>query len=555
MEQNGQDNSYPHNSYGYGEAMVNNSDWNVPLMSGNHNLPLVDPALTMGAPRDASTAQDTNEVVPKFDEDELGATIVNTLPPRNPVPKKSSQNGAMSVPGRGRARGVQAAHTAGPARTIPARGVTRNHPYTRPQPVRPQAQVQSHQTQRRKSRRNAAGDMARPNATNAYTLPRSQLNAVQPQTQRDLSRGTAFPTDQMATGCSSSSMSPIPSTNVNTWASTSAAASPAPADGTSVRPVYVQLDSSRIDPCGPDPHPDPHWRAPGPSQWPEILHDHTLIVYLSDAAIKDVQKHCDRLVASGVPDPSNPTGLALVGNGQYNVLDAQQVWNYCTAYMKRRQQRRNNSAASRSRMNKAAQLKHWRAISLAAGAPDMDFIFDSDDPGNATEAPSDLLAAVTQTAIDEMMNNWAKTVNPAGQASVTGPPAAFVPDQPQYLDQSQIQQQVPSQPQSMSTAPFSGAGIALPNHNGALLANSAPRTTAAAMPTTGPLVQNVMPLPMAAPSGSTASATTNNHQPRDFFEEFKLDMVEMDEALVKDLQAFSRQGTFPDDSAFGGTYL
>ncbi|KAJ4425111.1 hypothetical protein N0V82_000166 [Gnomoniopsis sp. IMI 355080] len=534
MEQNGQNSSYPHSSYGYDEATFKNDDnnWTVSPMNTNPDLTLIDPALAMGTPQRLSAAQINNDVATKFNEDDFGSTIVDTLPPNNPVPNESSQNGAMGGSGRRGARGMQPAHASGSARNIPPRGVTRNHPYTRPQPVRSQAQVQGLQTQRRKSRRNAAGDMARPNATNAYTLPRSESNAVQPQIQRDSSRGMAFTADQMAARCSSSSMSPIPSTNVDTRTSAAAAASPAPADGMSTRPVYVQLDSSRIDPCGPESHSDPHWRAPGPSQWPEILHDHTLIVYLSDAAIKDVQKHCDRLVASGVPDPSNPNGLALVGNGQYNVLDAQQVWNYCTAYMKRRQQRRNNNAASRSRMNKAAQLKHWKAISLAAGASDIDFIFDRDDPGNASEAPSDQLAAVTQAAIAEMINNWARTRGPAGQASVAGPPTGLLPHQPpQYLDHSQIQQQVPGQPQN--SAPISGAGITMPSHNGALPTTSAPWT-------------------MAAAPGPTASALTNNYQPRDFFEDFKLDLVEMDEDLVKDLQGLSGRGTYTEDSAFGG---
>ncbi|CAN8103186.1 unnamed protein product [Discula destructiva] len=194
------------------------------------------------------------------------------------------------------------------------------------------------------------------------------------------------------------------------------------------RPAHHELNSTRITNAGPDLHPDASWRAPGAHQWVEILHDYTLLRYLSTAVIREIEKHCEKLVrANSRAGSSTP---ALVENGPYHTTDAQAVWNYCAAYVKRRAQLTNNMAASRSRAVKAATLKHWKALALAAGFPDQEFEHDVDDPGNAADTATSknhLLSAVTQNAIDDFYD--ARSSNPSNHPGShrAAAPSASVP--------------------------------------------------------------------------------------------------------------------------------
>lgn len=283
-----------------------------------------------------------------------------------------------------------------------------------------------------------------------------------------------------------------------------------------------------------------------------FLDNHTLLVYLTDSGIKDVLKYCDRLVRNGVKDPSNPNGPALIGNRGFTVLDAQQVWNDCTAYTKRRQQLRNNSAASRSRNNKAAQLKHWKALALAAGATDRDFTFDKNDPGNAPGAPPTLLAAVTQAAMTEMMTNWASTTGTGCQGSMAVTPPGHVSDQPlQSLNLLQTQQPLYGQPQQQvyddpqSVEPSSIGGLDFPSQNDALPVVSTPQAMAATLSTTRPPAYVAAPPSTAAAPDSTASDFIDAYQP-----DFEVDMDQATAEHLQEFQAFSGQETYTEDLDF-----
>ncbi|KAJ4390800.1 hypothetical protein N0V93_004398 [Gnomoniopsis smithogilvyi] len=546
MEQNGHNSSDQHSHNGYGESLAENDRNNYVFhtMSDDPSLTLIDNSTTMGPYQDNTAALDNNEFSTNFVEDG-GSTLVDGVTSANQVVNERTQHGAVvGAPGRGGSRGMPAAVR--PARRRAARNMLTSHPYTRPQPVRHHAQIQVLQTQRSLSRRNATGDMAKQNATNAYTLPRSRLNATHPQGPVESI------IDQIAAVSSSGSVSPIiKSTNTNTRTFESDGGSPGSAKFRNVPIVHHQLDSTRIDPAGPEPHPNPNWRAPGPYQWYEVLYNYTLLVYVSDAGLKDILKHCDRLVGSGVQDSLNPDGPALIDDGQHTVLDAQAVWHYCTAYIKRRQQHRNNSAASRSRNNKASQTKHWKALALAGGAVDRDFVFDKNDPGNAPGAPPDLLAVVTQAAIAEMMNNWAINTLNESQPSMGVPPLGLAPDPPlQYLDQPQIQQQLYGQPQKNLLVPDADAAMVLSDQYAAFPVAAATQTTEAAISMSGPPIHNAAPPPNAVASNSTASAITNTCQPNDLFEENQAEMMSIEKEFVKQLQEFSGQSTRTDDFDF-----
>lgn len=531
--------------------------------TGSTRRDLLSPINTgrkMGSPLNDAPVLRDSDIAPKLDNEGFGSTTTDNIHHISPAFNMRSQDRFLTNSRRHSARGMQAAHTIGPSRSIPTRGMTSQHPYARPQLNNVQSQSRL-RAQRDLSRRTPARDMSMQEATNTYTLPRSQPIIVQPEAQRDLSYGEMSAFSQMAPG--PSSVSPFNSTEIGVpggaspLATTSqepglSDATPAPVNIEPARPVHHTLDSSRIDPAGPTAHPDPNWRAPGPQQWDEILHDYTLLQYLSDAIIKDLLKHCDRLVSSGVQDPANPTGPAVVEGGPYTVLDAQAVWNYCTAYTKRRQQHRNNSAASRSRNNKAAQLKHWKALALAAGAPDRDFVFDINDEGNAPGAPPTLLAAATQAALDEMKSSWISTAGIGDQVpAATFHAPDFVPSPaPQPLDQSQIQQQVYGQAQVVATPPRDD--LALPVRNHVHSTTMAPQVAAAVIPASGLSTYTTASPLMAAPPSSIPSTAMGIQQSNEAYERFKLDAIPLDEDLLMELNAVANnQNAYDGDFDFG----
>lgn len=494
MEQNGQNNGYQHNMYGHGDPSFDNG---IDFKSGaagyiqNDSLGNADPIV--GTPLNTSAIMNNYDVALGLD----GQVPSSNSLQDGTTSAMVSDNKAMvtSGPRPGGSIGMLSAHAVGPARSTNSRSAAQHHPYARAQPIISQTEVKRNTTRRAVGRSKQTG-------RNDFTRPRSQLNAGQSQSQSDMTytQGTMSTSGHVKTGSSSSSssISPVRLNNLNNQAFTPVGVLSA-ASTEFVRPVHHQLDSTRIDPAGPEPHSDPDWRAPGPSQWTDILYDHTILQFMSDASIKDLLRHCDRLVSSGVPDPSNPEGPALLVGSRFTVLDAQAAWNYCTAYSKRRQQLRNNSAASRSRNSKAAQLKHWKALAIAAGAPNREFNFDASDPANASGASPDELSAVTQAAIAEMKQEWAVNGGPGGQGFVADPATGLFPGQlPQFQgSQAHMQQQVYGQPQNISPA-------------------------------------SVM---MASPSVSTAPETTSAYQGNEVCEDFKLTLPPVEPDLIDQLEA------------------
>lgn len=185
-----------------------------------------------------------------------------------------------------------------------------------------------------------------------------------------------------------------------------------------VPPVHVDLKTSRIVVPGPIPHEDKNFRPYGPSQWTHILHDHNRLRYLSKNAINDIKKHCEKLTAGS--DVHVPV---LVDNGPYTTNDARVVWKYCQAYIKRRDQVRNNNSAKKSRSRKDNEIKHWKLIALAAGATNTPFKFDEHDPANDNET---LMSAETHQAIMQMRQNWGYAAGVA-QGQIPPPPPGSVP--------------------------------------------------------------------------------------------------------------------------------
>lgn len=202
-----------------------------------------------------------------------------------------------------------------------------------------------------------------------------------------------------------------------------------------VRPKHTELNHSRIDEPGPDTHHDLSYRNPGPHQWPEFLHTPGLLRYAPNAAIKDIQKHCRDMISAATKKKTNKSkgqgcggdddsSSPLVEGGPYDVSDANCVWKYCEAYLKRRAQLNNNQAASRSRAMKAAALKHWRALALEAGFPEDEFRCDLADPGNEPDAAPALLSAATRNAIAAWrLRRGQGTFAPLASAGPGGSPA------------------------------------------------------------------------------------------------------------------------------------
>lgn len=187
-----------------------------------------------------------------------------------------------------------------------------------------------------------------------------------------------------------------------------------------VRPAYVDLEANRVHPAGPLVHPDPSFRPIGVNNWAEILHDYTLLRYLSNSNIKEIKDHVS--VLGDAVDPKNPNVAILIDQGPYNTNDARAVWKYCDAYVKRRGQERNNKAARRSRARKEAETLHWKRVALAAGAPDQDFTFDGTDPAHADDGDGGegILPRETAAAITAMKATWAVAGPNVGYAGIPG---------------------------------------------------------------------------------------------------------------------------------------
>lgn len=490
MDHSSQRGDYPYNSHKYGTATSNNGATDAVMGEGDF------PTNTASAP----PVRQNNDIDFKLDDQGLGTAMLDSNP---------STTSRLNT-------GGQVGSSIGPLR-VPSRGITTQYPYARPQSRNIQSQSQSQPgTHQGLSCGSPARDMSLRNSTNAYTLPRRRPSLAQSKTSR---------------GLSSSSIKAAPDQEPGFVKAT-----PLPASAQFVRPIHHKLDSSRIDPAGPETHPNPNWRAPGSHQWVEILHNYSLLQYLSDATIKDLLKHCDRLVGSGVRDSASSLGPALVEGGPYTVLDAQAVWNYCTAYTKRRQQHRNNSAASRSRNNKAAQLKHWKALALAAGAPDREFVFDINDEGNAPSAPPTLLAAVTQTAIGDMKRTWNSTAQIGTHASsLSLPPPSFdngLVHQPLNASRTQQQVFVPN----TAIAPELRSGVPLLGRNDTSRLVTMAQDEALTMPASG--------LPIN-------DSVVNTYPSNDVLGELKLDMVPFDLELLKDYDAANTQSSYSALFNFG----
>lgn len=191
-----------------------------------------------------------------------------------------------------------------------------------------------------------------------------------------------------------------------------------------IRPAYVDLNANRVSPAGPRIHPDPSFRPIGTNNWTDILHDHTLLQYLSNSNIKEIKDHVGTLGEATI-DPCTGRrrrhrgggGPALIAGGPYNTDDATAVWSYCDAYMKRRGQERNNRAARRSRARKESETLHWKTIALAAGAEDRDFEYDAGDPAygeglgqgqGLREAGDDVEGGLPRETVGAIRAMWAR---------------------------------------------------------------------------------------------------------------------------------------------------
>lgn len=203
---------------------------------------------------------------------------------------------------------------------------------------------------------------------------------------------------------------PMPAAPIATMVPTAASISNTPNPGNPnlsipfVRPAYVELEPNRIDPAGPVTHPSPDFRPVGTNNWTEILHDHSLLQYLSMSNIKEIKEHVTTLGNAHGDDGT----ATVIDQGPYTTEDAISVWKYCDAYIRRRGQERNNRAARRSRARKEAETLHWKQIALAAGAEDVDFEYDHTDPAYAErgEGAAEILPRETSTAIHQMKAKW-----------------------------------------------------------------------------------------------------------------------------------------------------
>lgn len=273
-----------------------------------------------------------------------------------------------------------------------------------------------------------------------------------------------------------------------------------------IRPTYVDLNANRVSPAGPHAHPDPNFRPIGVNNWTEILHDHTLLQYLSNSNIKEIKDHVG--VLGEAIDPSAPASApVLIAGGPYNTDDATAVWKYCDAYMRRRGQERNNRAARRSRARKESETLHWRRIALAAGAEDREFEYDAGDPayGEGADAVG-ALPRETAGAIRTMRARWdaewaAAGGGPSQLALPRLPPPGFSPGtqrqhgvlgQARTADHAlgQINQQVydhtsPTAPASMYQAGQQRSNVPLPTQTRAQTRANARRTVATGRETTG----------------------------------------------------------------------
>lgn len=155
-----------------------------------------------------------------------------------------------------------------------------------------------------------------------------------------------------------------------------------------VRPEYINLEVNRIAQPGPVSHPDKNFRPYGTNNWFVILHDHTLLRFLSNSEVKEIRDHAGDLANLALfeecseqqqPDRESQSQVRLIGQGPYNNQDATQVWTYCQAYLSRRGQMRNNNAARRSRMKKEAETHYWKSLALAAGVPDHEYVYTEEE--------------------------------------------------------------------------------------------------------------------------------------------------------------------------------
>lgn len=165
-----------------------------------------------------------------------------------------------------------------------------------------------------------------------------------------------------------------------------------------VRPAYINLEVNRLAQPGPVSHPDKNFRPYGTNNWHVILHDHTLLRYLSNSEIKEIRDHAGDLASASLEEDDDNAhhchhsavggggGVGggqsqprLIGDGPYHTDDATQVWRYCQAYLSRRGQMRNNNAARRSRMKKESETRYWKTLALRAGVADHEYEFTEEE--------------------------------------------------------------------------------------------------------------------------------------------------------------------------------
>lgn len=160
-------------------------------------------------------------------------------------------------------------------------------------------------------------------------------------------------------------------------------------------PQIEHVPPNRITEAGPIPHPDPEWRPYGTNHWHVFISSHETLKYLSTSEVKEIRDHCYQL-SKGTDEDGNPTGEALpIPDTAYTTADAQTVWKYCDAYIRRRGQLRNNNAARRSRQKKEAEMRYWKQKALEYGCPDHDFVWDERE---VTSPPSSNAYASTPQA-------------------------------------------------------------------------------------------------------------------------------------------------------------
>lgn len=208
---------------------------------------------------------------------------------------------------------------------------------------------------------------------------------------------------------------------------------PPHADSTQDR--YEDLEPRRIEVPGPVRHTNRQWRAPPLEMWYQILEDHEILRYFSNSQLREFKDHVGSLASVGADARDNDfsTSVVPIDGGSWTTRDAHHVWKCIDAYLRRRGQLKNNQSAKKGRDRKDAELRHWKSIASAAGAP-LGFNYDENDPAYR-EGNELMLPNVTENAIKSMRAALAHSQRYTGhgaQPAAPSPQQSNLPEQVEY---------------------------------------------------------------------------------------------------------------------------